>query len=160
MSVRSFKRLFGETSLERKTRFMLGGGILLLTSLSFWLYAWKTDQIAVNQLVASGRLLVGPFLSELHVSTEAKPALQMFDKGWEEGWPKSSEVNYHHDVLMLNAVEPKNKPSSDEIALLESFRDDPGRREEVRWNRDRDKFYYYAPVRARATCSSCHPRND
>jgi hypothetical protein len=35
MSYRTFKRLLGETSLERKCRFLFGGGLLLLVSGSF-----------------------------------------------------------------------------------------------------------------------------
>ena len=35
MSYRTFKHLLGETSLERKCRFIFGGGILLLVT---WLY--------------------------------------------------------------------------------------------------------------------------
>jgi signal transduction histidine kinase len=157
MSVRVFKRLFGETSLERKCRFMLGGGILLLTSLSFWLYAWQTEQIAVNQIIASGRLLVSPFLAELHLPKQEDKAVKDFNKSWEENWITGSEVNYHQDVLKLNAKDPKNKPGGDEVELMERFRDDPTKREEVRWNRDRDKIYYYAPIRAGNSCLACHP---
>ena len=39
MSYRAFKRLLGETSLERKCRFLFGSGVVLLIWLSFWLYA-------------------------------------------------------------------------------------------------------------------------
>jgi hypothetical protein len=42
MSYRAFKRLLGETSLERKCRFLFGAGILLLITGSFWLYALRT----------------------------------------------------------------------------------------------------------------------
>ena len=37
MSYRAFKRLLGETSLERKCRFLFGAFILLLIAGSFWL---------------------------------------------------------------------------------------------------------------------------
>ena len=36
MSYRSFKHLLGETSLERKCRFIFGGGILVLVTFSFY----------------------------------------------------------------------------------------------------------------------------
>lgn len=39
MSYRIFKRLLGESSLERKCRFLFGGGLLILISLSFYLYS-------------------------------------------------------------------------------------------------------------------------
>ena len=41
MSYRTFKHLLGETSLERKCRFIFGGGIFLLVSISFYGYGQK-----------------------------------------------------------------------------------------------------------------------
>ena len=50
MSYRAFKRLLGETSLERKCRFLFGGFILLLITASFWLYAQQTYSLAYAQI--------------------------------------------------------------------------------------------------------------
>src|SRR3954468_2978338 len=58
MSYRAFKRLLGETSLERKCRFLFGAFILLLISGSFWLYARQTEHLAYDQITTTGRLLV------------------------------------------------------------------------------------------------------
>jgi signal transduction histidine kinase len=58
MSYRAFKRLLGETSLERKCRFLFGGFILLLITASFWLYARQTEHLAYDQLPTTCRLLV------------------------------------------------------------------------------------------------------
>jgi signal transduction histidine kinase len=49
MSYRTFKRLLGETSLERKCRLLFGGGMLLLISGSFYFYSWQTQQIIKDQ---------------------------------------------------------------------------------------------------------------
>lgn len=159
MSVRGFKRLLGETSLERKCRLMLGFGILVLTSASFWLYAWQTEQLAFDQIITSGRLLVHPSLAELHLRSKEREAMRAFNAEWEQHW-LSEENNYHVDVLKINARNPRQKPSGDELSLVERFREDPARREEVRWNREKDKIYFYAPIRARASCLNCHPRPD
>lgn len=43
MSYRAFKHLLGETSLERKCRFLFGGFIVLLITASFFLYARQTE---------------------------------------------------------------------------------------------------------------------
>ena len=40
MSYRTVKRLLGETSLERKCRYLFGGGLLLLIVASF--YVWRS----------------------------------------------------------------------------------------------------------------------
>jgi signal transduction histidine kinase len=58
MSYRAFKRLLGETSLERKCRFLFGAFILVLITGSFWLYARQTEHLAYEQITNSCRLLV------------------------------------------------------------------------------------------------------
>src|SRR3954469_17960888 len=58
MSYRAFKRLLGETSLERKCRFLFGAFILLLITGSFWLYARQTEHLAYDQIETTCRLLV------------------------------------------------------------------------------------------------------
>src|SRR5215471_11056822 len=58
MSYRAFKRLLGETSLERKCRFLFGAFILLLITGSFWLYARQTEHLAHDQIRTTCRLLV------------------------------------------------------------------------------------------------------
>jgi signal transduction histidine kinase len=68
MSYRAFKRLLGETSLERKCRFLLGAGILLLITASFWLYALQTENLAYNQTTTTCRLLVYPILTKKHLA--------------------------------------------------------------------------------------------
>ena len=67
MSYRAFKRLLGETSLERKCRFLFGAGIVVLITLSFWLYAYQTEHLAYDQAVTTCRLLVSPLLISAHI---------------------------------------------------------------------------------------------
>src|SRR3974377_1291269 len=66
MSYRAFKRLLGETSLERKCRFLFGAATLLLITGSFWWYARQTEDLAYEQIATTGRLLVKPVLTKLH----------------------------------------------------------------------------------------------
>jgi signal transduction histidine kinase len=68
MSYRAFKRLLGETSLERKCRFLLGGGILLLITASFWWYALQTENLAYDQATTTCRLLVYPIIAKKHLA--------------------------------------------------------------------------------------------
>ena len=57
MSYRSIKRVLGETSLERKCRFLFGACLLLLITASFWLYSFQTEQIVNEQDRNTGQLL-------------------------------------------------------------------------------------------------------
>src|SRR5437667_8112108 len=72
MSYRAFKRLLGETSLERKCRFLFGAGILLLITGSFWLYAYLTESLAYKETERNCRLLVEEIRSKRHLEAEAK----------------------------------------------------------------------------------------
>lgn len=72
MSYKAFKRLLGETSLERKCRFLFGGFILALMTGSFWLYARQTEHIAYDQLPTTSRLLVNHILHN-QIMTACRP---------------------------------------------------------------------------------------
>ncbi|APW58725.1 ATP-binding protein [Paludisphaera borealis] len=67
MSYRSFKHLLGETSLERKCRFIFGLGIFLLVTVSFTLYGLKTEELVKNQTTQTARMFVNPTLKDIHV---------------------------------------------------------------------------------------------
>ena len=49
MSYRAFKHLLGETSLERKCRWLLGTGVLVLMSASFYVYADYTQPPTIEK---------------------------------------------------------------------------------------------------------------
>ena len=66
MSYRSFKHLLGETSLERKCRFIFGAGILLLVTASFYWYGRKTESLVVEVTTEKARMLVKPTILKLH----------------------------------------------------------------------------------------------
>ena len=64
MSYKAFKRLLGETSLERKCRWLLGAGVLVLMTGSFWVYAKQTEDLAYEQLLdTTGRVADAPLSS-------------------------------------------------------------------------------------------------
>src|SRR5204862_7439619 len=87
MSYRAFKRLLGETSLERKCRWLLGAGVLLLMTGSFWVYARQTEDLAYEQLETTGRAILTPIVARLHVKGEQLQAVDDFQRGSEEKWP-------------------------------------------------------------------------
>jgi two-component system, NarL family, sensor histidine kinase BarA len=66
VSYRSFKHLLGETSLERKCRFIFGAGILVLVTISFFCYGQKTESLVVEQTTLTARMLVKPTVLGLH----------------------------------------------------------------------------------------------
>src|SRR3990170_3905031 len=58
MSYRSIKRVLGETSLERKCRFLFGACLLLLITASFWWYGSQTEKMVYERNRDTGKLLV------------------------------------------------------------------------------------------------------
>ena len=85
MSYRTFKHLLGETSLERKCRFIFGGGILVLVTISFYWYGQKTEKLVIGQTTQTARRLVNPTVVDKHyksdefvdseTATDVRPAL-------------------------------------------------------------------------------------
>jgi two-component system, NarL family, sensor histidine kinase BarA len=77
MSYRAFKRLLGETSLERKCRFLFGGATLLLISASFYWYARQTEELAYRQVIETGKPLLKVTLDKVHEKLNEPPAEEL-----------------------------------------------------------------------------------
>lgn len=160
MSYRAFKRLLGETSLERKCRFLLGTGILILITASFWLYARQTEHLAYDATTTTGRLLVPSIVARLHVeSAQAQDALDEFQKLSEEYWPEAL-ANYQYRLIKLNPTRSEHKPESDDLVVLKKFTAEGQERlqEESRLVPSRQSIFYYGAIRATASCVDCHNR--
>src|SRR5437588_12410040 len=87
MSYRAFKRLLGETSLERKCRFLFGAGILLLITISFWIYAYQTESLAHDQTTTTCRVLVNPIFENDHLplpTNDQEDRIRKMQKGPEK----------------------------------------------------------------------------
>src|SRR5688500_10950076 len=157
MSYRAFKRLFGETDLERKCRFLLGTGILFLMVLSFWGYAKQTEGLAREQMVTSGRLLVPPILARQHLDKGTREAIDAFQGQNEQKWPDVLS-EYRYKVLKPDARLPEHKPEGDEVAVVAKLAADPGLSEEKVNQPDRSVLHYYGAIRALPSCVECHNR--
>jgi two-component system, NarL family, sensor histidine kinase BarA len=122
MSYRAFKKLLGETSLERKCRFVLGTVSLVLITGSFWFYAWMTEKIAYKSATRSGPLLIGRTLFSLHDDgSDASDALNQFQLEAEKKWPKAIS-KYSYNVIKPFVRTPTNQPDPlvpDEASLID-----------------------------------------
>src|SRR5262245_45055686 len=128
MSYRAFKRLLGETSLERKCLFYLGGFILLLISASFWLYAAQTESLAYAQINNTCQLLVVPLVAQENLPPERQEALKPFRKNWQDGWPEAFK-DFKYRFIKPNSTNLESKhDDSFELDLLDQFQADPTRR--------------------------------
>lgn len=182
MSYRAFKRLLGETSLERKCRFLLGGFILLLISGSFWLYARQTENLAYDQTVSLCRLLVQNLVDEklatlcssLSTAGPKPPApgtpaptsptpsntpeklLGEFGRTWQQTWPQALRES-RITIMRPGSTIPEKMPD-DAISFerMKEFQADPNKMEDNRLMLSRSVNQYYGAVRASAGCVACH----
>jgi signal transduction histidine kinase len=175
MSYRAFKRLLGETSLERKCRFLFGAFILLLITGSFLLYARQTENLAHQQIETTCRLLVVQIVDRQLTSgcrpitapkgkaaprvegAAQKPAvapLDDFRRNWEEHWPPALR-NYHFWTIPADAP-PDRAPDQASLERLREFQHDDQKQEDNQLLLSHGKNFYYAAVRASASCLGCH----
>jgi signal transduction histidine kinase len=185
MSYRAFKHLLGETSLERKCRFLFGAGILLLITASFWLYALQTESLAYDQIKTTGRLLINPIIVGLHIRNidvknwewnqlqrdlgKGQPPAELGAERWKQfrdALNALSEENlreavrqYQYTFIKPKARNRENQPDDDfEASLLKDFLDNQNYNEDSR--QVPAKFiHYYGAIRATHTCLACHPCN-
>ena len=119
VSYRSFKHLLGETSLERKCRFIFGLGILVLVSGSFFWYGQKTESLVRKQTTQTARMLVNPTLLNIHYKSLGNenfaPILDVLS-----GDLKPLDDLPNHEARVLDPYNPKdpNKPNLDEFERL------------------------------------------
>ncbi len=175
MSYRAFKRLLGETSLERKCRFLFGGFILILIGGSFFLYERNTEHLAYDQLSTTCSLLVEQIVGR-QLITGCRPApsdateeeqkktnlaLEEFRKKWEERWPRSLQA-YQHWTIKPHAK--KLTPSTDDNSLpperLKEFLSDKSKQDYNQLILSQKVNYYYGAIRATHTCLACHQTSE
>ncbi|MDB5307214.1 MAG: barA 1 [Gemmataceae bacterium] len=155
MSYRAFKRLLGETSLERKCRWLLGAGVLILMTGSFWVYARQTEDLAYEQLETTGRAILSPIVARLHVKGEQLQAVDDFQKLNEAHWPTQLK-GYNYKLIKPFTQDPVYQPGADDLNPLFRFMSDPRKNEETRQAPKENVFYYYGALRAGPSCIACH----
>jgi two-component system, NarL family, sensor histidine kinase BarA len=153
MSYRAFKRLLGETSLERKCRFLFGTATLLLISASFLWYARQTEFLAYEQVTTTGRLLVNLLLFRMHDKLVGSGFHASVNDISEEYLP-----DYQYWLIKPKARKQENQASDDyERKLVQEFLADGSRLEESHPMPSQPFIYYYGAVRASESCLTCHP---
>ncbi|MFO0851112.1 MAG: ATP-binding protein [Gemmataceae bacterium] len=155
MSYRGFKRLLGETALETKSRMYLGAGVLVLMAVSFTVYARQTEGLAYDQLAHTGRTLVSPIVTRVHVPGGLRAGMDDLQEQLERTWPDGPK-RYSYKIITPGAVKPERQPAPDDLAALTEFQTDPARAEKSKELPGDRAFVYYGAVRAAAGCVHCH----
>ena len=160
MSYRAFKRLLGETSLERKCRFLFGAFILVLITLSFWIFALQAENLAYEQTTTTCRLLVNPILAKHHLPHlrgDKHPEFTGDDlvKAWNQNDnqnPVLGKGQYQYHVM----VDSKDADPYERDLFKEFARRDEPQNESERFQSGGRVLVYYGAVRASNRCLTCH----
>jgi signal transduction histidine kinase len=175
MSYRAFKHLIGETSLERKCRYLVGGFTVVLISLSFWLYSKQTENLAYEQLESSSRLLVPSLVAEQHharpderTAADVEQAMGELRTRWgKKMWPEDNPLperadsgrpprkNYTRSFIKPDDPEKRPQDSAGYDRLRE-FLSDPDIDQDNQLVLSQGVNHYYAAIRASDSCIRCH----
>ena len=168
MAYRSFKEILGETSLERKCRFLFGLCLLLLITGSFWWYGSSTEELVYATTRSTGRHLVDAIMLQYHWKT-LEPEQQYASA--IEFLSRTLQSEQYQSWLLDPAAtaEQRAKYSRLDAAVLAYFRDRPAApatttpgpprpTTEYREFRTADnaEYHYYQPIRWRSSCAGCH----
>ncbi len=149
MSYRTFKRLLGETSLERKCRFLFGAATLLLISGSFLWYAYSTSDVAYEQIKSMGRLLAYDALVKAHldkVPEEQKLLISEFRRDLIR-----PESFFDAELITAKTADREKRE------ILREFESSDVSETEHNLSGQRDFNYVYrGAIRASESCLRCH----
>ena len=174
MSYRTFKHMLGETSLERKCRFLFGACLLLLITGSFWLYGRRTENLVYEQSAAEGKLAVSLMLRDTH--WEYLEPSDTFKVVLEPLLEDLKVADYKYEFISANSVNDVLAPTNDfDQDILDSFQESQMSTEEqpaieavpsadqgggdVPYVLSKDlpgEFQYFQPLYAKRSCISCH----
>ena len=168
MSYRSIRDILGETSLERKIRFLFGLCLFALIAGSFWWYGSRTEQLVFSSSRATARHVVDAIMlqhhwkmlekEEQHASTIESLEKRLLSERYQwrflraDASPEEAETYRKLDRRVLEhflAESPviPGQPPPDAAGRFEyeEFRTD-----------DNAEYHYYQPIRFRKDCVICH----
>jgi len=167
MAYRTITDILGETSLERKCRFLFGLCLFLLIAGSFWWYGSRTEQLVYATTRSTGRHLVDAIMLQYHWKTLEKEQqrtslIEMLGRTLQN-------QPYSWRLLDPDAT-PEERAGYKRLdaAVLDYFRDRPAPENPVGVDgkpvpeyrefrtEDASEYHYYQPVRARKSCLVCH----
>ncbi|MGD9854352.1 MAG: sensor histidine kinase [Planctomycetaceae bacterium] len=179
MSYRSVKRLLGETSLERKCRFLFGSSLMLLITGSFYFYAQLNLRIIRDQNRKQASLLVSPSLLAEHslhakfdpefspMYREVRDSLQAVENVIGDYTFHLFPVQGVGTQVPGNDIPPSSRRPSDGKgyrAIQDLVRQHEANREagtsfppeKVIENTETGEFQYYRVLLATKSCVGCH----
>ena len=171
MAYRSLKNIIGETSLERKCRFLFGLCLFVLIAGSFWWYGSRTERIVYATTRNTGRQLVDAYMLQYHwqkLEPEQKYtdlirrlASDLGNRTFDSSQLLRPDATGDErasykllDVAVLNYFGGRPPPPPTATGGT-GFGGDGGEYREFR-TEDNTEYHYYQPIRAKQNCLVCH----
>ena len=161
MSYRSLKRLFGETSLERKCRFLLGSSLIILISGSFYWYSQRNLTVIEAQYRQRAQLLISQNLQTTHwlESTANDPEMGELIKTLATDLKPHELREYNWKFIAARpdqaSAEDRASEEAENEALRRLEKGDPYFVHKDTAS-DEPTYQYFEPIRAGQSCLTCH----
>ncbi len=162
MSYRTVKRLLGETSLERKCRYLFGGGLLLLIVGSFYVYAQLTSDLVYEAVHKQAQKLASSIILEKHIEKlengQMKAVWERMIKDLRPSEGEYKNFSFFKPLKRDSTVSPGEfRPSDPEDydavdALLSKKEPEYSRQVE----KEHGEYQYFKGVVAQKSCVECH----
>lgn len=180
MSYQSIKRVLGETSLERKCRFLFGICLFFLIAGSFWSYSFLTQKLVFDKDRVTGRALVDQIMIQRHMEyfvshsakgvsdPNAEPYVQVVQQMVDNFRNQKYQYGQKFDYSLIENPSESNSSaqlSPREQELWKRFSEPPvsnSTDSEIvyQYEEERpapDRYLYYQPIRAEKSClGACH----
>ena len=160
MSYRSFKRVLGDTSLERKCRFLFGAALLILITGSFYWYGQLTEQLVDKNTVSTARQLVDFTVLQEHWAgweKDANPEM-MFDVTVDDLAKILQTQPYSGKIINPRRHDMPERQFEDELdryAWTELNKPDPVPFIHTT-SSENGEYRFYQAIRAKQACFKCH----
>jgi len=168
MAYRSFTDIVGESSLERKCRFLFGLCLLLLITGSFWWYGFRTEELVYTTTRNTGRNFVDATMLQSHWE-KLEPDRKF--TGLIEQLGAVLRPQQYRSWVLDPELSPEERVRRNynrlDIAVLDYFSNRPADSApgpaaadaaEYREFRtaDNKEYHYYQPIRWKNSCKVCH----
>ena len=155
MSYRSIKRVFGETSLERKRLFLLGICLLTVITSGFWWYSSQTDAIVQDATRRTAAGLTTTILFREHLKVLAPPqGLAQIEAFYRPLGADVADGDYRWKFIRPDSKLDDPPLDDIETGKYEEFSRNPGREWED--NPGNSNYRYFQAIRANNSCIHCH----
>jgi signal transduction histidine kinase len=180
MASRTFKRVLGETSLERKCRWWFGMSLVVLLTLSFTWYGRRTDKLVDDRIKTLSEELVRAGWQKLHIEKLAEIGRlpqsneqlgSLYQELAESSEALGRKFEWHALLPSFENFRPDHRaadyrPDPQERKWMEQWlaakphttpEGPRGSQNRPNTNADgRQVYQYYQPIYAKATCVQCH----